>query len=68
MLIQIARETGVDLPPVKQHKIGDPKALRGIPVTGVPGGIGGTIADTQPERATIAKDERRRRRYDQPDG
>jgi len=64
VLMEIARDTGSDLPKTTRRAAGDPQALRGVPVTSVPGGIGGAMADTQPERALIAKERRRERRYD----
>ena len=48
---RILLEVGADLPEVQtvSHvKIGDPRALRGVPVVGVPGGMGGAIPGTRP--------------------
>lgn len=59
MLIEIARETGTDLPPARKVAAGDRRALRGIPVTGVPGGMGGTMAETNPLAEVLRREARR---------
>lgn len=63
VMLEIARETGHDLPPSKRRAAGDAKTLRGIPVSSVKGGLGGTAAGTQPEAALLRK-ERDRRSFD----
>lgn len=55
VMVEIARDTGHDLPENKRRAGGDARALRGIPVTGVPGGLGGTMAQTQPEREVVRR-------------
>lgn len=63
--VAIARDTGVDLPPTKRVAAGDRRQLRGIPVVGAPGGLPGTMSDTDPLGALLheeAKAERRRDR------
>jgi hypothetical protein len=62
--MEISREAGVDLPQTRKRAAGDPKSLRGVPVTGVPGGMGGTMSDTQPERALIRRETQAERRND----
>lgn len=46
-------ETGEPIPKraPKQRDPGDAHKLRGIPVVGVPGGLGGAIRDTSPGRS-----------------
>jgi len=62
-LAEITIETGGDLPVNPKATLGDDaRKLRGIPVTGVPGGMGGTMADTDPYR-TLEQKERRRARH-----
>lgn len=46
---KIALEVGDDVTPITAaHLPGDPRQLRGIPVVGVHGGLGGAIAGTRP--------------------
>lgn len=60
--VDIARETGNDIPVTKRHAAGDAKSLRGIPVAAVKGGFGGVSAGTQPEAALIRKERHQRQR------
>lgn len=63
-LARIVLETGEDLPVNPKATLGDDaRKLRGIPVTGVPGGMGGTMTDTDPYR-TLEQKERRRARWE----
>jgi hypothetical protein len=62
-LTEIARETGNDLTLLTEKKFrasksGDPRTLRGIPVVGVPGGMGGVIPGTNPLAALMQKQPR----------
>ena len=61
LLLEIARETGEDLPVTKSRAAGDPVAMRGVPIAGTKGGLGGTILSTQPEAALMAKETHRER-------
>lgn len=60
--VEIARDTGNDIPVSKRHAAGDAKSLRGIPVAAVKGGLGGVADGTQPEAELIRKEARQRRR------
>jgi hypothetical protein len=66
-IARILLETGADFPRAATGKLpGDTRALRGIPVVGARG-VGGTMADTQPEKQTLKRDEqaeRQRRRIE----
>ena len=62
-LTELARETGNDLSLVtekkyRESKSGDPRTLRGIPVVGVAGGMGGVIPGTNPLAALMQKQPR----------
>jgi hypothetical protein len=63
-LARIVLETG-ETPPVNpKATVGDDaRKLRGIPVTGVPGGMGGTIADTDPLKTLLKKEQLRERHW-----
>lgn len=48
---RILLEVGADLPEsssIRAYAPGDPRRLRGVPVVGVPGGMGGAIPGTRP--------------------
>lgn len=62
-------ETGRPIPKraPKQRDPGDAHKLRGIPVVGVPGGLGGAIPDTSPGRSRELDEWKgRSRSRDQP--
>lgn len=64
-LARIVLETGEDLPVNPKATLGDDaRRLRGVPVTGVPGGLGGTMTDTDPLRTLMAKERKRARHWD----
>lgn len=64
-LARIVLETG-ETPPVNpKATVGDDaRKLRGIPVTGVPGGLGGTITDTDPLKTLLEKERKRERHWE----
>jgi hypothetical protein len=64
-LTELARETGNDLTLLTEKKYrasksGDPRTLRGIPVVGVAGGMGGVIPGTNPLAALMEKQPKER--------
>lgn len=63
-LAEIVLETGNDIPVNPRAAPNDPVRLRGVPVVGGRGALGGAIKGTQPLAEVLARERRRQRLSD----